>query len=390
MLIPVYAAPFDSNAESALESFAEIYGWDLSKNGDVVWIGDDGEYHTRQSNGFQDEYYQDMIKVLADEYNIKLTSESNGSGLSIVSVALAEVEAEDSMETPLGSNIVKYNDWYYNRHVGGEDYPWCAVFVSWCAEQCGLIDAGVFPRTAGVRNAFQFFIDDCGFDYYSASEIAQFGGSYSAVPGDIFFFQSNAHIGIVTAVGENYIEVTQGNTSDRVLTIRYTSGSLYSSVRYGNIVHVEYPSAQDTIFWFFVKQVGCSPAAACGILANIEAESGNFNINAIGDNGTSFGICQWHNERWTRLSNFCAENGYDEATLDGQLMYLWWELQYTNEVGTYNAIMAAGNTTDDVINIARFWCTNFERPADPYGASNYRASIAIGKYWPLYSDVEWP
>ena len=30
-------------------------------------------------------------------------------------------------------------------------YPvdWCAIFVSWCANECGYIDAGVVPKFAG-------------------------------------------------------------------------------------------------------------------------------------------------------------------------------------------------------------------------------------------------
>jgi len=26
---------------------------------------------------------------------------------------------------------------------------WCACFVSWCADQCGYIDAGIIPKFAG-------------------------------------------------------------------------------------------------------------------------------------------------------------------------------------------------------------------------------------------------
>ena len=48
---------------------------------------------------------------------------------------------------------------------------------------------------------------------------------------------------------------------------------------------------------------GFNDAAICGILANIEHESG-FSTTALGDGGTSYGLCQWHNSRWDNLNNF--------------------------------------------------------------------------------------
>ena len=45
-------------------------------------------------------------------------------------------------------------------NVGGQPYwswygfesqvDWCACFVSWCANECGYLDAGVIPRFATV------------------------------------------------------------------------------------------------------------------------------------------------------------------------------------------------------------------------------------------------
>ena len=80
-----------------------------------------------------------------------------------------------------------------------------------------------------------------------------------------------------------------------------------------------------TIFKFLINNMSYSSAAACGVLANIKAES-DFNPNCYGDNGTSYGICQWHNSRFTALKNWCSQNGYDYTTLNGQLYYLKKEL----------------------------------------------------------------
>ena len=59
-------------------------------------------------------------------------------------------------------------------------------------------------------------------------------------------------------------------------------------------------SYESQIFKYLTEELGFNTAAACGVLANIEAESG-FNPNIYGDGGTSYGICQWHAERMTNL-----------------------------------------------------------------------------------------
>lgn len=50
-------------------------------------------------------------------------------------------------ESPIGSNNVKYNTWYYGRMVSGNSYPWCAVFVYWCYAKIGAR-----KRLEGVEN----------------------------------------------------------------------------------------------------------------------------------------------------------------------------------------------------------------------------------------------
>ena len=55
-----------------------------------------------------------------------------GKMLTVLDIARGEV---GEAETPLGSNNVKYNTWYYGHAVEGNAYPWCAVFVDWCFVQ---------------------------------------------------------------------------------------------------------------------------------------------------------------------------------------------------------------------------------------------------------------
>lgn len=51
------------------------------------------------------------------------------SGQDLVKIAQAESGTKEN-----GTNNVKYNTWFYGHEVDGSNYPWCAVFVSWCAK----------------------------------------------------------------------------------------------------------------------------------------------------------------------------------------------------------------------------------------------------------------
>ena len=75
---------------------------------------------------------------------------------------------------------------------------------------------------------------------------------------------------------------------------------------------------EETTFNFCIEVLGFNVAAAVGVITNVKRES-DFKTGAIGDGGTSYGICQWHNTRNTNLRNWCASNGKDYTVIDGQL-----------------------------------------------------------------------
>lgn len=143
-----------------------------------------------------------------------------------------------------------------------------------------------------------------------------------------------------------------------------------------------------TIFDFLVNNMGLTPAAACGVLANIQYES-DFNYNLTGDNGTSYGICQWHNERLTNMKNYCSKNGYDWKSLEGQLNFLKYELA-TNKSDTgyiIDKLKSAENTADGAYKAGYDWCYYFERPANKVAKSENRGARARDYYWPKYGSA---
>ncbi len=107
-----------------------------------------------------------------------------------------------------------------------------------------------------------------------------------------------------------------------------------------------------------------SKTGTAALMTNIKAES-DFNPNAVGDGGTSYGLCQWHNERWTNLKNFT--NKWE--TVEGQLDFLMHELQ-SDYGGLYNALRVGSGTANS---LANDFCVNFERPADTITTCQDRA-----------------
>lgn len=88
-------------------------------------------------------------------------------------------------------------------------------------------------------------------------------------------------------------------------------------------------STEQQVFDFY-KSKGLSNNAIYGIMGNIAVES-EFKTNVTGDNGTSYGLFQWHNERWEGLKKFAQEKGTDISDLNTQLEYSWAELNSTEK-----------------------------------------------------------
>ena len=127
-----------------------------------------------------------------------------------------------------------------------------------------------------------------------------------------------------------------------------------------------------------LSKLGYSRAGICAILANMQAESG-FDLTAVGDGGTSFGLCQWHDDRWTALNNYCAEHSLDPNSVEGQIAFLDYELK-NNYPSFYEQLQNADDSQDTAQGLARTWCTDFERPANAEIRAEERAGY-VGTYW---------
>lgn len=130
-----------------------------------------------------------------------------GSNQAIVEVALTQVGNEGGEP---------YWSWYgYSGRVA-----WCAIYVSWCADQCGFLDAGVIPRFEGV---------DAGVSWFQS--LGQWQDRYyEPSPGDIIFFDWEPdndcdHVVIVEKCENGIVYTIEGNSGDKCLQNRYYVGS---------------------------------------------------------------------------------------------------------------------------------------------------------------------
>lgn len=143
-------------------------------------------------------------------------------GSNIVQMARSQIGVREVGS----SNQVKYNTWYYGSAVRGTAYPWCAVFVSWCANACG-INTSIVPRSAAVLTFENFFRQRGRLYNY---------GSYTPVPGDFYSTPANGHIGIVESVTSSTSWTgIEGNYNNQVARVTRNGGLRY-------VMHPIYPS----------------------------------------------------------------------------------------------------------------------------------------------------
>ncbi len=149
------------------------------------------------------------------------------------------------------------------------------------------------------------------------------------------------------------------------------------------VLNYDQSTNKGRIFAYLTETMGLNTAAACGIIANIYCESG-FNPNALGDRGTSYGICQWHKGRYHNLKNYCRRNGYDYKTLEGQLHFLEYELNNSYEA-TLSLLRSLENDAESAYYAGYSWCYHFERPKNYPSVSVTRGNLARDKYWVAYT-----
>ena len=115
-------------------------------------------------------------------------------------------------------------------NVGGEPYwswygfpervEWCACFVSWCADQCGLIENGIVPK---------FSYCDDGVAWFQ-SQGRWLGRTEISLPGNLIFFDWDHdghanHVGIVDYCENGVVHTVEGNSGNRCAERQYSANN---------------------------------------------------------------------------------------------------------------------------------------------------------------------
>lgn len=157
----------------------------------------------------------------SDESNSEFQIMSSAG--DIVSVAKSQVGVSGRPNT--------YTNWF--GAIGESySYPWCHVFVSWCASQAGVGD--LIPNTARCTIGAEWF-QDRGLWKDS---------SYTPSAGDIIYFDwpdvelKYNHVGIVDYVSGGRVYTIEGNSSDTVreknYSLSYSCIEGYGTPRYSD------------------------------------------------------------------------------------------------------------------------------------------------------------
>ena len=184
----------------------------------VISVSHKSAQEMAEQLGFNADKKEQLQELLSPEYddlwNELLYGIALGSGNGDL-VAVAQSQVGNVGGAP-------YWSWYgFNSRV-----EWCAIFVSWCADQCGLLDNGAVPKFSGCGTGVNWF----------QSRGQWLPGSATPEPGMLIFFRwygSDAfiadHVGIVERVENGRVYTIEGNSNDMVRRNSYPVG-------YGEIV----------------------------------------------------------------------------------------------------------------------------------------------------------
>ena len=141
----------------------------------------------------------------------------------------------------------------------------------------------------------------------------------------------------------------------------------------------------DAVFAYLTENMQLNSAAACGVMANMCAESAmNPKCKYLDTNGKiSYGLCQWNGSRFTSLKKWCASNGCDYQTVSGQMRYLDYELNASYKK-VLNYLYNVKDSASGSYDAAYYWCYYYEIPASRERRSKERGNLAKNTYWNAY------
>lgn len=291
--------------------------------------------------------------------------------------------ADTPAESIISSQFGIRNDPYTNKstgHGGTDIAPIDGTYgkTNVIAAKNGVV---IYPTEGAPRNCVSNTSSDpCGEGY----------GNY------VMIEHNDGKVTLYGHMYENSITVKAGDTVVQGQVIgkvgssgRSTGNHLHFEVRVNgtpveplNYVSMENPRPviedENVVEGNTNKQTVCltlvnnnySQNGVIALMANINAES-SFNPTSEGDyeNGvsTSYGLCQWHNERWDNLKNTFPDT---YTQIGGQLSFLTYELKNSYSI-LYNNLISGTKSASD---LTYDFCKEFEKPKDTETTCKNRAN----------------
>lgn len=209
-------------SKTALQALPKVYASNvlylgsspkMLANGEVTWTTSNHEVATVDTEGVVTTHTLGVVDIIATSkdtsaHQVVFRAEIKPSIYDnyiyhLLAVAIGE---EGYREGP--NNYSKYGVWY-----GIPNGAWCAMFVSWCANEVG-IPTSIIPKYASVAIGMNWFMERNLFEYKAG---------YTPKAGDIIFFRDAgaSHTGIVIDSDGTRVYTIEGNTSDQVLKRSY-------------------------------------------------------------------------------------------------------------------------------------------------------------------------
>lgn len=142
------------------------------------------------------------------------------------------------------------------------------------------------------------------------------------------------------------------------------------------------------MFNYLTGDMGLTPAAACGIMANAYYETG---FRADITSGSYYGLFMYYSKLAEALKSWCVARGEDFSTVRGQMLYL--KAMFTSNAAPwdysslYASLKALGNTADDAYEAGYLFCVKFEKPANAEAAGEKRGDYAKTTLYPKYAGA---
>jgi uncharacterized protein (TIGR02594 family) len=297
-------------------------------------------------------------------------------------MAVAREEMSAGVSEDTNSRNTPEIDAYFtaiNAQPGGAT-PWCGAFVGYCVKKCGVDAIASTVKPEAVSTTFwQNKWGDAVAKPFPIGSIVVLKPDNS--DGHVGFLAEGSTDDVICILGGNqgnpgHVSIAKFPVANIIVVKSMPFAAPETAVVVDPARLAQAPAdIQKTLpmaqrAFSRLRAAGWTPAQACGILANIQAES-KFNFkDTTGDGNQAHGLCQWHKDRRDIFDqNF--PRPFAQSTFEDQLDFITFEMNH-NEKDAGKTLKKA--TTPSAA--ADTVCRDYERPEKKDKDSAIRMPIA--------------